>query len=63
MLNRCIVAVLAVTPREEVKAKLRLNLKIDERDLRNLAVPVTFALLDKYLDILRFQASLAGSSA
>lgn len=53
------VAVLAVTPWDEVKAKLRPNLKIDEKDLRNQAIPVTFTLLDKYLDILRFQASLA----
>ncbi|SFR87935.1 hypothetical protein SAMN05428960_2604 [Mitsuaria sp. PDC51] len=53
------VAVLAVTPWDEVKAKLRPNLKIDDKDLRNQAIPVTFTLLDKYLDILRFQASLA----
>jgi hypothetical protein len=53
------VAVLAVTPWDEVKAKLRPNLKIDDKDLRNQAIPVTFSLLDKYLDILRFQASIA----
>jgi hypothetical protein len=53
------VAVLAVTPWDDVKAKLRPNLKVDDKDLRNQAIPVTFALLDKYLDILRVQASLA----
>lgn len=53
------VAVLAVTPWDDVKAKLRPNLKIDDKDLRNQAIPVTFALLDKYLDILRVQASFA----
>jgi len=53
------VAVLAVAPWEEVKGKLRPNLKINETDLRNQAIPVTFALLDKYLDILRFQAAIA----
>lgn len=53
------VAVLAVAPWDDVKAKLRPNLKVDEKDLRNQAIPVTFALLDKYLDILRVQASLA----
>jgi len=53
------VAVLAVTPWNEIKAKLRPDLKIDPKDLRNQAIPVTFAMLDKYLDILRLQASLA----
>lgn len=53
------IAVLAVTPWEEVKSKLRPNLKVSDADLRNQAIPVTFALLDKYLDILRFQAAVA----
>ncbi len=57
------IAVLAVTPWEEVKVKLRPNLKIDEKDLRNQAIPVTFTLLDKYLDILRLQACPSGKSA
>lgn len=56
------VAVLAVTPWEEVKSKLRPNLKISESDLRSQAIPVTFTLLDKYLDILRFQAAIAPST-
>lgn len=53
------VAVLSVTPWDDIKAKLRPNLQIDEKDLRNQAVPVTFALLDKYQDILRLQAAIA----
>jgi hypothetical protein len=56
------VSVIAVTPWDEVKTKLRPNLKIDEKDLRNQAIPVTFSLLDKYLEIMRLQASLAPST-
>lgn len=53
------VAIIAVTPWENIKAKLRPNLQIDEKDLRSQSIPVTFALLDKYLDILRLQAAIA----
>ncbi|CAN7303188.1 hypothetical protein LJR118_001611 [Acidovorax sp. LjRoot118] len=53
------VSVLAVIPWEDVKSKLKPNLTIDAKTLRDQAIPVTYALLDKYLDILRFQAALA----
>jgi hypothetical protein len=53
------VAVLSLTPWDDVKSKFRPNLQVDDKDLRNQAIPVTFALLDKYLDALKFQASIA----
>jgi hypothetical protein len=57
------VSVIAVTPWNEIKAKLRPNLRVDDSNLRNQAIPVTFALLDKYLDIVRFQAAIAPTTA
>lgn len=53
------VAVLAITPWNDIKAKLRPNLQVDSKTLRDQAIPVTYSLLDKYLDILRIQAALA----
>jgi hypothetical protein len=53
------VAVLAITPWSDIKAKLRPNLQVDSKSLREQAIPVTWSLLDKYLDILRLQAALA----
>ena len=53
------VAVLAVTPWDEIKSKLRPNLQIDHKTLREQSIPITFSMLDKYLDILRLQVALA----
>lgn len=53
------ISVIAVTPWNEIKTKLRPNLQIDTKTLREQAIPVTFTVLDKYLEILRLQAALA----
>jgi len=53
------VAVVSITPWNDIKAKLRPEIPVDPKTLKNQAIPSTQAMLDKYLSILRLQASLA----
>ncbi|NHZ89596.1 hypothetical protein F2P45_11300 [Massilia sp. CCM 8733] len=53
------VAVVSITPWNDIKAKLRPEIPVDPKTLKDQAIPSTQAMLDKYLSILRLQASLA----
>lgn len=52
------VSVISVMPWADVREKLRPKLMADEATARAQAVPITFAMLDRYLDILRLRASI-----
>lgn len=53
------VSVIAITPWNDIKAKLRPEIPVDPKTLKSQAIPSTQAMLDRYLSILQLQASLA----